>query len=121
MKRVYIICCNAIVLSFLLLGCGNAEQESSKQEPSEALGEDKPTGLSRTAVNAQLKIGIYSPYNLIEITKKSISAIALEDFTPKKLRNILKERVLELMPKESNEVREEIVEYLVKYYIKNLT
>jgi len=24
------------------------------------------------------------------------------------------------MPKESNEVREEIVEYLVKYYMKNL-
>jgi len=118
MKRIDII---VMVSIFLIVGCGSSgNQESSKEEAPKTLKSDKTTGLSRSAVNAQLKVGIHSPYQLIEATQESVEVILSEnDFTSESLRNALNEKVFELMPQESDHVREEIVNYLVQYYIKN--
>ena len=121
MKRVYIICCSAVVLSFLILGCGDSHESPQKQEPPKALGADKNTGFSQDSVDAQLKIGIYSPYQLIKATEYSVEPIRSEDFTLELLRTTLNEKISEIMPTERSGIRDEIVNYLVKYYMKNPT
>lgn len=116
MKRVYVIG-SAIAVLLLMFGCG--DNNNSHKETPKSTWVDKTTGFSREAVDAQLKIGIYSPYHLIKATEGAVNLILAEDLTKEILNKILIEQTAMLMPKESKEVRDEIVNYLVKYFMLN--
>jgi hypothetical protein len=117
MKNIYKIC-TTIAISFLVLGCSGGGS-STNATGQKIQGTDKYTGLSRAAVEAQLAVGINSPYQLIKRTEYMVDPVLKGNFTPKEIESVLSDQLKEVMPKASNSVREEINSYLVDYYMKN--
>ncbi len=117
MKNIYKLG-SALAMSLLLLGCSGGGSPTSATE-QKVLGVDKTTGLSRAAVEAQLAVGINSPYKLIQRTEYMVEPVLRGNFTAKEIESVLSSQLKSIMPKASNDIREEINSYLVDYYMKH--
>jgi hypothetical protein len=71
--------------------------------------------------DAQLAVGIGSPYQLILSTQESVESLLRGNTSKEKLEKVIGANVDRVFAKSTAQVRKEITNYLVRYYIKSKT
>ncbi len=109
-------------LSLLLVSCSDSDsaQSSTNSSPLRAVSADKTTGLSKDAVNAQLEVGIRSPYQLISAMDPYVESLNTSELLKEELNAEISIGLSEIMPNASQNAKEELQAYLVNYYLKQI-
>jgi hypothetical protein len=115
MKLIYAVLVFAAML-LVVSGCGHTDSSPTSNRQTE-----NASGLSQAAIDAQLAVGIGSPYQLILTTQESVEPLLRGDTSKEKLEKVIGANVDRVFAKSTEQVRKEITNYLVRYYIKSKT